>query len=76
MCSSDLATPRKPGLFQIRCAELCGLWHGYMSSRGHVLPAAGWGRWIAHAQQANAPATHYLPKYAKAYYPTPTQRGG
>jgi cytochrome c oxidase subunit 2 len=70
------ATPRKAGLFEIRCAELCGLWHGYMYSRGHVLPAAGWKRWIAHAQQANAPSTHYLPKYAKAYYPTPTQRGG
>jgi cytochrome c oxidase subunit II len=70
------ATPRKPGLFEIRCAELCGLWHGYMYSRGHVLPAAGWRRWIARVQKANAPATHYLPKYAKAYYPAPTQRGG
>lgn len=70
------ASPDHTGLFEIRCAELCGLWHGYMYSRGHVLSDDGWQRWIAHVQQANAPATHYLPKYAKTYYPAPTQRGG
>ncbi len=69
-------TPKRVGLFQIRCAELCGLWHGYMAARGHVLTAAGWRRWIAHVQRANAPSTHYLPKYAGVYYPAPTQRGG
>ncbi len=25
--------------FQIRCAELCGLWHGYMSDTGYVVKA-------------------------------------
>jgi cytochrome c oxidase subunit II len=70
------ATPHKAGLFEIRCAELCGLWHGYMYSRGHVLSAVAWKHWIAHVQQANAASTHYLPKYARTYYPTPTQRGG
>jgi len=69
-------TPEHVGLFQIRCAELCGLWHGYMAAHGHVLPAAGWRRWIAHARVANAPATHYLPTYAKVYYPAPLERGG
>ena len=69
-------TPKHVGLFQIRCAELCGLWHGYMAARGHVLSPAAWRRWIAGARVANAPATHYLPKYAKVYYPVPLERGG
>ena len=69
-------TPQHVGLFQIRCAELCGLWHGWMAAKGHVLSAAGWRRWIAHVQSANAPSTHYLPKYAKVYYPAPLERGG
>jgi len=69
-------TPKKVGLFQIRCAELCGLWHGWMAAKGHVLSRAGWARWIAHERIANAPATHYLPPYAKVYYPAPLERGG
>ena len=68
-------TPRKVGLFQIRCAELCGLWHGWMAAKGHVLSRAGWAHWIAHARIANAPSTHYLPPYAKVYYPAPLERG-
>ena len=69
-------TPKKVGLFQIRCAELCGLWHGWMAAKGHVLSGAGWTHWIAHARVANAPSTHYLPPYAKVYYPAPLERGG
>jgi len=69
-------TPKKVGLFQIRCAELCGLWHGWMAAKGHVLSRTGWAHWIAHARVANAPATRYLPPYAKVYYPAPLERGG
>jgi cytochrome c oxidase subunit II len=69
-------TPEHVGLFEVRCAELCGLWHGYMYSRGHVFSAAGFSSWIAKVQTANAPSTHYLPKYAHVYYPDPTARGG
>jgi cytochrome c oxidase subunit 2 len=69
-------TPKKVGLFQIRCAELCGLWHGWMAAHGHVLTQAGWRRWIASARIANAPSTHYLPPFAKVYYPAPLERGG
>jgi hypothetical protein len=47
-----------------------------MAARGHVLAPAAWRRWIAHAQRANVYSTHYLPKYAKVYYPTPLERGG
>ena len=28
---------RHAGFFQIRCAELCGLWHGHMAKKGRVL---------------------------------------
>jgi cytochrome c oxidase subunit 2 len=69
-------TPEHMGLFEVRCAELCGLWHGYMYAHGRVLSASGFKSWIANAQIANAPSTHYLPKYAHAYYPAPTARGG
>jgi cytochrome c oxidase subunit 2 len=69
-------TPKKVGLFEVRCAELCGLWHGYMYARGHVLSPAGFRSWIAHARLDNAPSTHYLPPFARVYYPDPTARGG
>jgi cytochrome c oxidase subunit 2 len=69
-------TPKKVGLFEVRCAELCGLWHGYMYAHGHVLSGSAFSAWIAKAQSANAPATHFLPKYAHVYYPDPTARGG
>ena len=32
--------PEKIGTFQIRCAELCGLWHGYMFDTGRIVSAA------------------------------------
>jgi cytochrome c oxidase subunit 2 len=69
-------TPKHVGLFEVRCAELCGLWHGYMYAHGHVLSASGFKSWIARAQTSNALATHLLPKYAHVYYPLPLQRGG
>ena len=33
--------------FQIRCAELCGLWHGYMYDTGRVVSPADFETWIA-----------------------------
>jgi cytochrome c oxidase subunit 2 len=68
--------PNKPGLFQIRCAELCGLWHGSMAEHGRVVTAAGFKAWIAHAEHANSPATHFLPGYHHLYYPQPYGRAG
>ena len=29
--------PTKLQTFKVRCAELCGIWHGYMSDHGHVV---------------------------------------
>jgi len=68
--------PKHIGLFQVRCAELCGLFHGYMAAHGRVLSRSGFAAWIAKARQFNGPVMRYLPKYAKTYYPDPQQRGG
>jgi cytochrome c oxidase subunit 2 len=68
--------PKHVGLFQVRCAELCGLFHGYMAEHGRVLSRGGFAAWIAKARQFNGPIMRYLPKYARTYYPDPQQRGG
>ena len=36
----------------IRCAELCGLWHGYMYDTGQVVPPAKFKTWIEAAARA------------------------
>jgi cytochrome c oxidase subunit 2 len=64
------------GSFQIRCAELCGLWHGHMYTSGHVVTAAAFSSWIAGQQRQWAGATKLLPPYAPAYFPIPTRNAG
>jgi cytochrome c oxidase subunit 2 len=68
--------PRHTGFFQIRCAELCGLWHGHMAKKGRVLAAPAFQAWIAAAQKQNASVMKYLPKYSRVYYPLPLRRAG
>jgi cytochrome c oxidase subunit 2 len=68
--------PTKEQTFEVRCSELCGIWHGYMFDHGHVVSPAAFETWI-HQQQANfAPATKVLPPYAKTYQPEPARRAG
>src|SRR5207249_11582844 len=55
---------KKPSTFQIRCAELCGLWHGDMSDTGRVVTPAAFATWIAARRSQFAPIMKYLPKYA------------
>jgi len=69
-------TTNGPLTFHVRCAELCGLWHGYMFNPGHVVPRAQFASWIAQQQQQFAPATKALPPYSKTYFPEPLRRGG
>jgi cytochrome c oxidase subunit II len=69
-------TTKGPLTFQVRCAELCGLWHGYMFNKGSVVPKAQFASWIAQQQQQSAPATKNLPPYSKTYFPAPLRRGG
>ena len=66
----------KPVNFVVRCAELCGLWHGYMFNSGSVVPKAQFASWIAQQEQQYAPATKNLPPYSKTYFPQPLRRGG
>jgi len=68
--------PRHTGFFQIRCAELCGLWHGHMAKKGRVLAAPAFQAWIAAAQKQNAAIVKYLPKYNRVYFPAPLRRAG
>jgi cytochrome c oxidase subunit 2 len=67
---------KKPLTFNIHCAELCGVWHGYMFDTGQVVPAPQFASWIAQQQRRFAPATKALPPYAKSYIPDPQDRGG
>jgi cytochrome c oxidase subunit 2 len=69
-------TTKGPLTFKVHCAELCGVWHGYMFSPGRVVPKAQFASWIARQQQQYAPATKSLPPYSKSYFPQPQRRGG
>jgi cytochrome c oxidase subunit II len=65
-----------PRTFHVRCAELCGLWHGYMFNNGRVLSPAQFTAWIKSQRSDFAAVAKYLPKYAKTYYPDPQRRAG
>jgi cytochrome c oxidase subunit II len=67
---------KDPLAFDIHCAELCGVWHGYMYDTGAVVSASQFTTWIAQQQRRFAPATKLLPPYAKQYIPDPQDRGG
>jgi cytochrome c oxidase subunit II len=62
--------------FEIRCAELCGIWHGEMFDYGHVVSDGEFESWIHQAQVTYAAATKVLPPYGTTYLPEPTRRGG
>lgn len=65
-----------PRSFDIHCAELCGLWHGYMYQTGHIVSQSQFTSWIGKQQKLDASIGKYMPKYAKFYYPDPQRRGG
>jgi cytochrome c oxidase subunit II len=70
------ATTRGPLTFNIHCAELCGVWHGYMFATGHVVPKAQFAAWIAARRRQFAPSLKHLGPYRKTYFPQPLRRGG
>jgi len=39
-------TPNKIGIYDLRCAELCGLYHAYMQTKVHVVSQADYDAWI------------------------------
>jgi cytochrome c oxidase subunit 2 len=69
-------TTKGPMSFQVHCAELCGVWHGYMYGSGTVRSKADFASWISGAQKAYAPAAKTLPPYSLTYFPSPLGRGG
>lgn len=64
------------GPFKIRCAELCGLWHGHMFSTGVVFSNSRFAAWIAKTRKRNAISTHFLPPFSFHYFPEPQRRAG
>jgi cytochrome c oxidase subunit 2 len=65
-----------PVKFVVRCAELCGLWHGYMDNPGRVVPKAQFVSWVEQQEKKYAPVTKKLPPYSTTYFPQPLRRGG
>jgi cytochrome c oxidase subunit 2 len=57
------------GQVTVRCAELCGLWHGAMFDFGRVVPVAQFQAWAAGTEQFMAKVTPLLPPYATTYEP-------
>jgi cytochrome c oxidase subunit 2 len=69
-------TPQKTGSFQVRCSELCGLWHGHMSdSAGQVVNQSDFDTWIAQQQADFATIAKVVPSYAPYYFPLPLTKG-
>jgi cytochrome c oxidase subunit 2 len=69
-------TTKGPLTVNVHCAELCGVWHGYMFDTGRVVPQARFASWIASREQQFAPSTRLLAPYSKQYFPDPQRRGG
>jgi cytochrome c oxidase subunit 2 len=69
-------TTKAPLNFDLRCAELCGVWHGYMFDTGKVVPKTYFATWIKNAQKTYAPVAKSLPPSSRTYFPDPQGRGG
>ena len=69
-------TPQKTGSFQVRCSELCGLWHGHMvDSEGQVVNQSDFDTWIAQQQKDFETIAKAVPSYAPYYFPLPLTKG-
>jgi cytochrome c oxidase subunit II len=63
------------GPFVVRCAELCGLWHGAMFDYGKVVSVSAFQSWVTATQKYMADVTPLLPKYNTTYDPTAVTLG-
>jgi cytochrome c oxidase subunit 2 len=67
-------TTLQTGSFTVRCAELCGIWHGNMvDTNGAVISQADFATWIANLEKTGA--TVPLPPYRPYYFPSPRIKG-
>jgi cytochrome c oxidase subunit II len=62
--------PLHVGQVTVRCAELCGLWHGAMFDYGKVTSVAAFKAWAAATEASLTSITKMLPPYATTYDPT------
>jgi cytochrome c oxidase subunit 2 len=69
-------TPTRVGTFDVRCAELCGIWHGYMFDKGRVVGQQEFEAWIQEQKRLFAPVLPHLPPYSRTYLPDPQRRAG
>jgi cytochrome c oxidase subunit II len=67
--------PTRRESFEIRCAELCGIWHGEMFDHGRVVSPVAFESWIREQRVKFAAATKVLPPYRRTYLPEPARRG-
>ena len=65
-------TVKTQGTFTVRCNELCGIWHGAMTSDGAVLSPSAFQTWAAGVQgkEQSDGVLADLPPYALTYDPT------
>jgi cytochrome c oxidase subunit 2 len=66
------AKPQQLGSFQVRCNELCGIWHGAMFNYGHVVTPAAFQAWARglQARERRLGLLSAMPPYALTYDPT------
>jgi cytochrome c oxidase subunit II len=70
---------KNPTIFHVRCAELCGLFHGYMYNNGRVVDASQFHSWAAQQEKLYAAVKPYMDRpdskggapYAHSYLPAP-----
>jgi cytochrome c oxidase subunit 2 len=71
-------TVKTTGSFIVRCSELCGIWHGAMTSDGTVLSQSAFRTWATgvQAKEQSEGVLAALPPYALTYDPTVIPRLG
>jgi len=75
---------RNPTVFHVRCAELCGLWHGYMFNNGYVVTPSAFHVWAAKELRIYASIKRYTNRppdqggapLSRTYFPQPDRRAG
>ncbi len=68
---------KHPLKLNIRCAELCGLWHGYMfDEQGQVLSAPAFAAAMQLQKKLYGAILKELPPYSTTYSPEPQLRAG
>lgn len=63
-------TTIKTGEFTVRCAELCGLWHGAMYTTGKVVSKSAFEQWAKTTEKKLAALTATLPRFSYVYIPS------